>query len=426
MLDIKEVIEKRKQMENNIEARNIKLNLSDLINLYHQCSSIKREIENLQMQANLIANKLKEFISIVNREGLVKKGRLIKEQLTDLKDKHFKLEKNLQLELLKIPNWMSSEIPIGNSDSDNKEIKKFMTPTKFDFSPKDHVELGRNLNLIDFESGAKVTGTKFYFLKNELVLLQHAIKVFAFRKALQKGFVCLQTPDLARNSILQGIGFSPRGEGSNTYIIENEDLSLIATAEIAVGGMHSNEIIDFAKLPLLYVAESHCFRKESGAAGRAGKGLYRVHQFEKIELFAFCTSNQSEEIHQKIVELEEEIYQELEIPYRIVLNCSGDLGAPAYKKYDLEAWMPGKGENGEYGEITSASNCTDYQGRRLNIRYRNPKTGELEYVHTLNGTAVALSRTQIAIIENYQTQNGSIRIPKALVPYLGFKHIPIQ
>lgn len=423
MLDIKDIIKNENKMQENLKVRNIKLDLKGLIAQYHNYIDSKKSIEQLQMQANAIAHNIKVDKLNTDKEKLVIQGKYIKEQLAALKEKHICISENFQKELLKIPNWMSCDVPIGNADNDNVEIRKFREPRKFAFPPKDHIELGKNLDLIDFEAGAKVAGTKFYFLKNELVLLQHAIKAFVFRKVIQKGFTCLQTPDLARNSILQGIGFGPRGEGSNTYIIEGEDLSLIATAEITVGGMHANEIIDLNKLPLLYVAESHCFRRESGAAGQLGKGMYRVHQFEKIELFAFCTPDQSEHIHQMIVALEEEIYQELGIPYRVVLNCSGDLGAPAYKKYDIEAWMPGKGQNGEYGEITSASNCTDYQARRLGIRYRNPKTGELEFVHTLNGTAVALSRTPIAIMENYQTEGGGIKIPEVLIPYLGFDYI---
>lgn len=306
-------------------------------------------------------------------------------------------------------------MPVG---LEGKIIKKYSIPRAFDFKPLDHIQIGEKLNIIDFESGTKVAGPKFYFLKNQAVLLQHAIKSFIFRKAIENGFSCLSTPDLAKDSILKGIGFSPRGPSSNTYKIEDADLNLIATAEIAVGGMYSNCILAKEQLPLLFVAESHCFRKEAGSAGQQGKGLYRVHQFEKIELFGISLPEDSQNIHQKILDLEESIYQDLDIPYQVLLNPSEDLGNPAYKKYDIEAWMPGLSDNGSYGEITSASNCTDYQARRLNIKYKD-EDGKNKYIHTLNGTASALSRTLIIILENYQTEDGNVRIPDVLIPFYG-------
>lgn len=418
MIDIKEVLKDPEKMRANIAARHVRVDLDGILEKYRTLLERRRVLEDLQREANDIAKKAQSASE--DRQQLFAKGGELKIKIASIKEEVTTLNSEFDEKALQLPNWMSSDVPMGVDDNDNSLVSTFGVPKVFDFPTKDHVQLGQELDLIDFESGTKVAGSKFYFLKNQAVLLQHAIKSFVFRKAIEAGFTPLQTPDIARNSILQGAGFAPRGEESNTYELAGLDMSLVATAEISVGGMHADEIINAAKLPLLYVAESHCFRREAGTAGRASKGLYRVHQFEKIELFAFTRPEDSPQIHEKIRELEEAIYQDLNIPYRVVLNASGDLGAPAYKKYDIEAWMPGKGEKGEYGEITSASNCTDFQARRLNIRFKDIATGKNQYVHTLNGTACALSRTLVAVLENYQTKDGSIIMPSALKPYLNF------
>ncbi len=421
MIDIKELINNKEKMIANIRDRHVKVDLDKVIDTYQLLVSKKQAMEDHQREANNIAKQ--GHNPGEDRQAMFARGAELKELVAKIKDEVTALTEEYEELALQLPNWMAPDVPVGEDDNSNTLYSEFGKPTEFDFKPKDHLELGTELDLLDFDAGAKVAGAKFYFLKNEAVLLQHAIKSFVFRKAIAAGFTPLHTPDVSRNSILQGVGFNPRGEGSNTYELMDLDMSLVATAEISVGGMHSDEIIPAAKLPILYVAESHCFRREAGTAGRASKGLYRVHQFEKIELFAFTSPDQSPEIHEKIRALEESIYQELNIPYRVVLNASGDLGAPAYKKYDIEAWMPGKGDSGEYGEITSASNCTDFQARRLNIRYKDPETNKVHFVHTLNGTASALSRTLLAIFENYQTKDGEIDMPTVLRPYLGFDKI---
>ena len=279
--------------------------------------------------------------------------------------------------------------------------------------------LGKSLDLIDFEAGAKVAGHGFYLLKNDGVLLELALQQFALRTLTARGFTPIITPDLARNSILEGIGFSPRGPETQVYSVEDSDLSLIGTAEITLGGMLADEVLDEARLPIKFVGLSHCFRTEAGASGRASKGLYRVHQFTKVEMFAFTTPETSGAIHQELLAIEEEIFTALGIPYRVLDICSGDLGGPAYRKFDLEAWMPGRGDGGEYGEVTSTSDCTDYQARRLGIRYK-PSAGKgTRFVHTLNGTAIALSRAIIAVLENYQREDGLIDVPDVLRAFLG-------
>jgi seryl-tRNA synthetase len=267
------------------------------------------------------------------------------------------------------------------------------------------------LHLVDFEGGAKVTGQKFYYLKNEAVLLELALVTFATRVLQDEGFTLFITPDLARRDILEGIGFNPRGESTQIYNVENTDLSLIATAEITLGGLLADEVLEGERLPLLYAGISHCFRTEAGSAGRESRGLYRVHQFTKVEMFAFTRPEQSEAMHERLVAIEEKIYATLGIPYRVMDICTGDLGGPAYRKYDLEAWMPGRDQ---WGEITSTSNCTDYQARRLNIRFREKGRKGTRLVHMLNGTAIAVSRAIIALLENGQQADGSIRLPPVL------------
>jgi seryl-tRNA synthetase len=300
------------------------------------------------------------------------------------------------------------------------EIARGKTPiSKFDFKAQDHLQLGKLHDMIDFEAGARVAGAGFYFLKNDAVLLELALQQFAVQLLVKKGFVPVSTPDVANTETLHGIGFIPRGPETQIYSIENTDLNLVATAEITLGGMYAGLVLDAEQLPLKLVGISHCFRTEAGAAGRASKGLYRVHQFTKIEMFAFTRPEESDSVHEELRQLECHLFDALEVPYRVVDTATGDLGGPAYRKYDLEAWMPGRGTDGEWGEVTSTSNCTDYQARRLNIRFKNKNEKGTHLVHTLNGTAIAISRAIIAIMENHQQADGTIRVPKALQPWMG-------
>jgi seryl-tRNA synthetase len=273
--------------------------------------------------------------------------------------------------------------------------------------------------LIDFETGGKVSGSGFYFLKNDAVMLDLALQQFAMQKLARAGFTPVITPDLARIQILEGIGFNPRGNETQVYSVENTDLCLVGTAEITLGGMLADTVLEEKDLPRRFVGLSHCFRTEAGASGRASKGLYRVHQFTKVEMFAFTTPEQSGPLHLELLNLEEEIFQELGIPYRVIDTCTADLGGPAYRKFDLEAWMPGFFDGGGFGEVTSTSDCGDYQARRLNIRYKSEGQKGTRFVHTLNGTAVALSRAIIAILENYQREDGLVDVPAVLVPIMG-------
>ncbi len=425
MLDIKFILKNVKAVKASVKARNVHADVDALVALYAQRNEILSEMEAVRAEGNRIAKEIPQATT-EERPSLIQKGAEIKAKVTKLEEKNTTIEADFKAAMLTIPNILPEDTPKGFTDNENVLLKTEGTPTTFDFTPKDHLELGESLDLIDFEAGAKVAGAKFYFLKNEAVLLELALQQYALQKAIQKGYIPLQTPDLAREEVLSGAGFSPRGNESNTYMLEEQDLCLIGTAEIAVGGMHANEILKEASLPLKYVAISHCFRTEAGAGGQASKGLYRVHQFTKIELYHFTKPELAEQELEDIRKIEEEIYQELGIPYRLMHICAGDLGAPAYKKYDLEAWMPGKGEKGEYGEVTSVSNCTTFQARRLKVRYKNKETGKNEFVATLNGTAIAISRTVIAILENYQNADGSVTIPEILRPFMGINKINVK
>ncbi len=353
------------------------------------------------------------------RSALIEEGKRLRLAVTEEEERLRRLEAEVAQRLKRIPNMTHPDAPVGQTEDESREIRKVGTPRTFDFRPKDHVALGKDLDLIDFETGGKVSGTGFYFLKNDAVLLDLALQQFAVKTLAGRGFTPIMTPDLARNQILEGIGFTPRGVETQVYSVEDSDLSLVGTAEITLGGMLADEILDEAALPVRYVGLSHCFRTEAGAAGRASRGLYRVHQFTKVEMFAFSTPETSGALHAEMLAIEEELFQALGIPYRVLDICTGDLGGPAYRKYDLEAWMPGRGEHGEYGEVTSTSDCTDYQARRLNIRYRPSGQKGTRFVHTLNGTAIALSRALIVILENYQRSDGLIDVPEVLRPFVG-------
>lgn len=417
MLDIKYILENTDIIRDSIRKRCVKADVDLLLTRYAQRKSLMQHIENQRAESNRIAKTIPKAPP-GEKEELIRSGRALNAGISTLEDELRQLDELYQESMLKIPNLLAEDTPPGEIDTENLVLRTHLTPRKFTFKPKDHVELGTSLNLIDFESGTKVTGAKFYFLKNEAVLLELALKMFAMKIAAEFGYIPLITPDLAKKSILTGTGFSPRGEESNIYNLEDFDLSLIATAEITVGGIHADELLKEECLPLKYVAESHCFRREAGASGKENKGLYRVHQFSKIELFQIVKPLEGESALTEILKIEEMIYQQLGLPYRVVRICAGDLGAAAFKKYDIEVWMPGRESDEKYGEVTSASNCTDFQSRRLNIRYRNQKNKSI-YPYTLNGTAIALSRVLMAILENYQQEDGSIMIPEVLQAYVG-------
>lgn len=421
MLDYKFIKDNLDAVKENIKNRNMTADADKVVELYDKRTALVTKQQDLQQQRNENAKAMKQKLDDAKRQELIQAGKKIKEDIAEVEKELSQIEIDLDTAARQIPNMIHPDAPIGKLDTENLEIKKVGTPRKFDFEPKDHVQLAEELDLLDFDRGTKVSGPKFYYLKNEAVFLEQALIQYALNTLRKHGFEIFITPDIAREEILKGIGFNPRGNESNVYSIEGEGTCLVATAEITLGGYHSGEILDKAKLPLMYGGLSHCFRREAGAAGQFSKGLYRVHQFDKVEMFVYSTPEQSDGLHHKLREIEEEIFTGLGLPFHVVDTCSGDLGAPAYRKWDLEAWMPGR-NGGEYGEVTSTSNCTDYQARRLNIKYKDDD-GKNKYVHTLNGTAIAVGRAMLAILENYQNEDGSVTIPPALVPLCGFDKI---
>ncbi|MBR0544713.1 MAG: serine--tRNA ligase [Treponema sp.] len=421
MLDYKFIKDNLEAVKKNIENRNMTADADKVVELYDKRTALVTKQQELQQKRNENAKAMKQKLDDAKRQELIAAGKEIKDQIAVIDKEVTETEEALEEAARQIPNMVHPDAPVGKLDTENLEVKKVGTPRKFDFEPKDHVQIAEELDLLDFDRGTKVSGPKFYYLKNDAVFLEQALIQYALNTLRKHGFELFITPDVAREEVLKGIGFNPRGNESNVYAIEEEGTCLVATAEITLGGYHSGEILDKAKLPLLYGGLSHCFRREAGAAGQFSKGLYRVHQFDKVEMFVYSTPEQSDELHAKLREIEEEIFTGLGIPFHVVDTCTGDLGAPAYRKWDLEAWMPGR-NGGEYGEVTSTSNCTDYQARRLNIKYKDDD-GKNKYVHTLNGTAIAVGRAMLAILENYQNEDGSVTIPEVLVPLCGFDKI---
>ena len=418
MIDYRFIKEHLEAVKKNIAQRNMRADADAVVSLFEKRTKLVTLIHGLQEKRNANANAMKQKLSDEERKRLIDEGKSIKDSIASSQAELNQTEEELETEGSKIPNMAHPDAPIGSVDSDNLQVKVSGKPTEFSFTPKDHIQIGQDLDLIDFDKATKVSGSKFYYLKNEAVFLEQALVLYALNTLRKHGFTPFITPDVAREEILSGIGFNPRGNESNVYTLEGETSCLIATAEITLGGYHSDEILPKEKLPLMYCGLSHCFRREAGAAGQFSKGLYRVHQFTKVEMFVYCLPEQSDAIHEKLRLIEEEIFEGLGIPFRVVDTCTGDLGAPAYRKWDIEAWMPGR-NGGEWGEVTSTSNCTDYQARRLNVRYKDDD-GKNKYVHMLNGTAVAVSRALVAILENFQNEDGSVTVPEVLRPICGF------
>ena len=418
MIDYRELRTRRDEIAKNIADRNMKVSVDEAIALQDRRADLMKAAEELRAARNNNAAKMKGKMDNDARQVLIAEGREIKDKIAEVEAELEVVDKDFNAIVRQIPNYAHPKAPVGKEDKDNTAIKYVGKPPVFGFKPLDHVQLGEKLDLIDFEKGTKVSGPKFYYLKNEAVLLQMALENYAMNIVIKHGFTPFITPDVAKEEILEGIGFNPRGAESNIYTVEGTGTALVGTAEITLGGYYSGETLEKSALPIKMTGLSHCFRREAGAAGQFSKGLYRVHQFSKLEMFIICLPEQSDAFHDELLAIEEEIFSGLGLAYRVVDTCTGDLGAPAYRKFDIEAWMPGRGEAGEYGEVTSTSNCTDYQSRNLNVRFKDDD-GKSKFVHMLNGTAVALSRAVVAVLENYQREDGSIEIPKALVPYMG-------
>lgn len=415
MIDIQYIRDNPDEVREKANQKGIKIDIKKLLDVCGEVAAKQSALQEAQRKRNEFVQNLK---GKKPSDHEIEEGKKLRENVSRLEHNFSLVAEEYTRQLMKVPNiFPEDDTPLGGEES-NKPIKHHGEASKKEV--KDHVSWGEEKGYLDFERGAKVAGNKFYYTKGSMVELELACIQLAMNIASGHGFVPMTVPHMVNELTANGTGFSPRGEEDQIYTIKGGDgLSLIATAEIPITGYHAGEIIDADKLPLLYVGLSPAYRKEAGAYGKHSKGLYRVHQFNKVELYVFCEGNldESEKWHQKLVEIEEEICQAMEIPYRLVRIAAGDLGAPAYKKFDIEYWSPAEGE---YRELMSCSNVTDYQARRLKIRYKN-KDGKNTFTHTLNGTAMAFSRVAIAIIENHQDKDGNVQIPKALRPYMGGK-----
>ena len=419
MLDRKFILQNVELVRQNCQRRGVSCDIDRIVQLETERIEQLQLAQELNRQANEVSKLIPKAADDDQRQTLIAKGRELREQKDDAQKRCDAHETEILAIQALVPNLTHPDAPTGGEE-DAKELSLGITPKRdFNFKPLDHLQLGEIHDLFDFEGGARVAGAGFYFLRNAAVRLDLALQQFAITFLSERGFTPVATPDLALTSVLHGTGFNPRGPETQIYSIENTELNLVATAEITLGGMMSEQTLSDTELPIKLCGLSHCFRTEAGAAGRASKGLYRVHQFTKVEMFAFTLPEQSDAVHEEMRTLECELFDALEVPYRVVDTASGDLGGPAYRKYDLEAWMPGRGEEGAWGEVTSTSNCTDYQARRLNVRYKIAGEKGTKFVHTLNGTAVATGRAMIAVLENHQRADGTIAVPKALQPWMG-------
>jgi len=418
MLDPRSLEERRDEIAESCRRRGVRADVDGAVALHSNVTAKQTELNEANRLRNEHQQAGKRKLEPAEREAHSAEGRALKDGVARIEAELAELRERFEEAFGVLPNFIHPSVPDGGED-DATELRRFREPTAFDFEPKDHLGIAAALDLVDFETGAKVAGQKWFYYKNEAVLLELALQRYALDVVLEAGFTPYVTPDVARPSVVANMGFNPRGEETQIYSLANEDLCLVGTAEITLGGLHADAILAEADLPIRMAGISHCFRTEAGAAGRESKGLYRVHQFTKVEMFAITRPEDSEAMHEELLAHEEKIFQGLELPYRVVDIAAGDLGAPAYRKFDVEAWMPGRGEDGSWGEISSASNCTDYQARRLKTRFRRAGTKKNELVHMLNGTAVSNARTILALLENHQQGDGSVLVPKALQPYVG-------
>lgn len=418
MLDIKFIRENTDLIIQNCEDRRTKVDIHSLLKLDDQRKTHQQLLDSKRSELKSSSKSKPTPEQIAELKNL-------SQSIKELEEEERLILEKFNEELSKVPNLTHKDSPIGE-EADFNVLYKNMEPKEFSFTPKDHLELFEKKGLIDFERGSKVAGHKTYFVKNQLVQLNNALIQYGISVLAKNGITDIyETPDFALKSMLQNAGFNPRGNSDEIYNIEGEELSLIATSEITMLGFYSDEIVDLSNGPKIFAAISKCFRKEAGSYGRTSKGLYRVHQFSKLEIFAICKPEDSEKVHDQIKNIELEIADGLEIPYQLIDIASADLGGPAYRKFDIEAYMIMKGDDqkqGDYGEITSTSNCLDYQARRANIKYVD-ENGKKQFVHTLNGTAIVTSRLPIALAEYHQDENGNINIPKALQPFLNFTQI---
>ena len=418
-VDLKYVRDQLPEVERNIAQRGVTANAARVAALYDRFCELKADTDAVRRERNEVAAKMKNVkkLTQAEREHCIARGKHLKDALARMEAELVAVEEEMHTEAGKIPNRTHPDVPVGGEER-ARLLRTAGEKRRFDgFAPKSHLELALELDLVNFEAAARVSGARFYYLRNAGAMLELALVNWAMQRlVLEHGFTPMLTPDLVREEMVAGCGFQPRGEASQTYLVPDGALCLVGTAEIPLGGYYADQILSEEQLPIRLAGFSHCFRREVGAAGTETRGLYRVHQFSKVEMFAITTPEQSEAMHEELRRIEESLFDALGLCYRVMDMPTEDLGNPAYRKYDIEAWMPGRGA---FGEISSASNCTDYQARRLAIRYRDAQHGQARHVHTLNATACATPRLLISILESYQQRDGSVLVPPVLRPYLG-------
>lgn len=413
MLDIRFIRENAEKVQASARNKGYDVSIEELLRRDDARRELQQQVDELRAKRNEIAGKMKGGRP---DQALIDQGKQIKIELAEREEYLRGAEAECAELLAKVPNVTADDVPLGGEE-DSVEVRRWGEQKT---GAIDHLDFALKRDWVDFERGARVAGAKFYYLKGDLALLENATTQFALNFLIQKGFTYMTVPHLVNSRTAAGAGFAPKGESSDDqYFVENEDLTLIGTAEMPLTGYHSGDILDEADLPLLYVGYSPCYRREAGAAGKHTRGLFRVHQFNKLEMYVFCTPEQSAEMHDKLLGLEEELWQAIGVPYHVVNIAAGDLGAPAAKKYDIEYWSP---VDAKYRELTSCSNCTDFQTRSLNIRVRR-KDGSLDMAHSLNGTAVSLARSLVVILENFQNEDGTLTVPEVLRPYINNRKV---
>ena len=415
MLDIKILREKTEELKKATADKQVDPSVVDrALELDQKWREQLKIIEELRAQKNAVAQKMKASLGDDERKNLIEKGKELKEKAKIEEDRFSELETKRDDALKLIPNPAKEDVKPGKDDTENEVIKTWGKPRNFDFEPKDHLELGESLGLIDVESARKTSGARFAYLKGDAVRLEFALVQYAMEILTEAGFVPVIPPVLIKKQTMEGMGYLEHGGEDDMYVLEKDELVLVGTSEQSIGPMHMDETIPASSLPLRYVGYSPCFRREAGSYGKDTRGILRVHQFDKVEMFSFTHPDKSEEEHEFLLSIEEKLFQGLEIPYQVIKMVTGDLGAPAARKYDIEAWIP---TQGKYREVTSTSTTTDFQARRLNVKYQ--EKDNVDYLHMLNGTAFAIGRTIITILENYQKKDGSVLVPEALQKYMG-------
>ena len=421
MLDIKFIRENPSLVQKAAKNKGVDINIDHLLQIDRKLQELHQQVQKLQEERNALTKEIKGKPT----PEQIEKGKQVRDKLTKEENAYRSVKEELDIALMQIPNPAKSDVRVGKDESENQVIRKHLEPTKFSFTPKDHLELGEILDIIDVKTAAKVSGSRFAYLKNEAVLLEFALVQFALETLIKENFTPVIPPALIKKDITEGLGYWQAGGHEDYFWVnsgkKDEGFYLIGTAEHSLVPMHKDDVLDNKKLPIRYVGFSPAFRREAGSYGKDTKGILRVHQFDKIEMVSFVKKGEDDKELEYLLSLEEKLFQELDIPYQVVEMCTGDLGFPAAKKFDIEAWIPSQNK---YREVTSVSTVTDFQSRRFNIKYQDNE--QKVYVNILNGTAFAIGRAIIAILENYQQKDGSILIPKVLQKYMGKEKIVPQ